>query len=272
VFSIGEFSKITGLTVKTLRFYHDQGVLAPARVDHETGYRYCDGRQIEKARIISALRALEFSLDQIKEMLDNHDDEADILDYLERHKATIEEHLRQYRHIADSLDRIIQKEKEARMIVRDSSFEIIEKKLDSLLIAGVRMRGRYSECGNGFAKIGRAMGWNIAGKCFLLHYDSEYKEDDADFEACMPIRKAKAVEGISVRELQGGRCVSLLHKGPYEELSTSYARIIAFIKEKGYDIVMPTREVYHKGPGMIFKGNPQKYLTEIQMVVQERPK
>ncbi|MEX2120445.1 MAG: MerR family DNA-binding transcriptional regulator [Pirellulales bacterium] len=42
-FSIGEFSKITGLTVKTLRFYHEQGLLVPSCVGEETGYRY--GRQ-----------------------------------------------------------------------------------------------------------------------------------------------------------------------------------------------------------------------------------
>ena len=86
----------------------------------------------------------------------------------------------------------------------------------------------------------------------------------------MPIRKGKAVEGIAVRELPGGRCIALLHKGPYEELARSYGKIMAFIKEKGYEIVMPTREVYLKGPGMILRGNPKNYLTEIQMLIKER--
>ena len=39
MFSIGEFSKITGLTVKTLRYYHEEGVLVPSHVDGQTGYR-----------------------------------------------------------------------------------------------------------------------------------------------------------------------------------------------------------------------------------------
>ena len=149
------------------------------------------------------------------------------------------------------------------MAMQNSMFDVEEKTVDTQLIAGVRMKGRYQECGKGFAKIGKAMGWHISGKCFLLHYDAEYKETDADFEACMPIRKAKTVEGISVRELLGCRCVSLLHKGPYEELSRSYAKIMAYVKEKGYEVVLPTREVYLKGPGMVFKGNPKNYLTEI---------
>ena len=41
------------------------------------------------------------------------------------------------------------------------------------------------------------------------------------------------------------------------------------MKDKGYRILMPTREVYVKGPGMIFKGNPKNYLTEIQILVAE---
>jgi DNA-binding transcriptional MerR regulator len=268
VFSIGEFSTITGLTVKTLRFYHDRGLLVPAYVDDRTGYRYYDARQIDKARVITQLRGLEFPLDQIAAILKSCEDEADILDALRRQRARLEEAVRQYRGVMASLDQIIQKETEARMAVQNATFEVEEKTLDALLIAGVRMKGRYGASGQGFAKIGKALGRHISGKCFLLHYDTEFKEDDADFEACMPLRKGKAVDGISVRELPGGRCVALLYQGPYDELGRSYAEILAYVKAKGYEVVLPTREVYHKGPGMIFKGNPKNYLTEIQIPVK----
>jgi DNA-binding transcriptional MerR regulator/DNA gyrase inhibitor GyrI len=270
VFTIGEFSKFTGLTVKTLRFYHDRGLLIPAWVDDQTGYRYYDFRQIDKARIITQLRSLEFSLEQINEMLANCEDEADILTFLERQRTVLEERMRQYRGIVTTLEKIIHNEREARMAMQNSTFDVEEKAVDTLLIAGVRMKGRYCESGKGFAKIGKSLGRYISGKCFLLHYDNEYKEDDADFEACMPVRKGKLVDGISVRELRGGRCVTLLHKGHYEELGRSYAKILAYIKEKRYEIVMPTREVYLKGPGMIFKGNAKNYLTEIQILVKDQ--
>jgi effector-binding domain-containing protein len=105
---------------------------------------------------------------------------------------------------------------------------------------------------------------------FPLYYDGEYRPDDADLEACMPVRRPKAdVPGISVRELPGGRCVSLVHKGPYDQLGRSYARVLDYIREKGYETLLPSREIYLKGPGMIFKGNPQKYLTEIQILISE---
>jgi DNA-binding transcriptional MerR regulator/effector-binding domain-containing protein len=270
VFSIGEFSRITGLTVKALRFYHEKGVLTPACVDGQTGYRYYGERQVEKARIIAQLRSLEFSLEHIGDMLASADDEGDLLDHLERQKAVIEEKVRQYRRIGSSLDHIIRREREARMVTQNAPFDVEEKTLDTLLIAGVRLKGRYGECGKGFAKIGWALGRYVSGKCFLLHYDTEYREEDADFEACMPVRKGKPVEGISVRELPGGRCVALIHRGPYEDLGRSYAKILAYLKEKGYQTLSPTREVYLKGPGMIFRGNPKNYLTEIQMLIADR--
>ena len=52
MFTIGEFSKVTGLTVKTLRFYHEEGLLAPSFVDPQTGYRHYDPGQVETARAI----------------------------------------------------------------------------------------------------------------------------------------------------------------------------------------------------------------------------
>lgn len=267
MFTIGEFSKITGLTVKTLRFYHDKSLLPPAWVDEQTGYRYYDHWQIDKVRVITQLRAWEFSLEQIGTILAQCTDEADLLTDLERQKALLESKLRQYRGIVTALDQFIQHERHARMTMTNATFEVEEKDLPTTLIAGVRMKGRYSDCGKGFAKIGRAMGRHISGKCFLLHYDNECRETDADFEACMPIRQAKQVDGISVRELPGGRAVCLLHKGPYEELGRSYAKAFAYVHDKGYTVTLPTREVYLKGPGMIFRGNPKNYLTEIQILV-----
>lgn len=147
-------------------------------------------------------------------------------------------------------------------------YQIKEKTLEPMLIAAVRMRGKYSDCGQGFSQIGRKFGMRICGKPLVLCYDQEYRADDANFEVCMPIRKGESVDNISVRELPGGRCISLLHRGPYDELGRSYELLKEYVAAKEYEIQIPTREVYLKGPGMIFRGNPRKYLTEIQMLMQ----
>jgi DNA-binding transcriptional MerR regulator/effector-binding domain-containing protein len=267
VYSIGEFSRITGLTIKTLRFYHEQRLLLPAHIDEETGYRYYAPSSIETARAISFLREVDFSIVEIREILSHADDEADVLRLIQRHKEVIEAKIRGYRKVVVSLNRFIAQEEEARLIMASASPGIEEKTVPAMLIAGVRMQGKYSDCGKGFAKVGRSFGRYIRGRPFVLHYCQEYRENDADFEACMPISSGKPVEGISVRELPGGRCVSLVHRGPYNELGRSYAKISDYIHQKGYHVTIPSREIYIKGPGMIFKGNPKNYLTEIQMFI-----
>jgi DNA-binding transcriptional MerR regulator/predicted transcriptional regulator YdeE len=268
LFTIGEFSKVTGLTIKTLRFYHEQGLLNPAAIDPETGYRYYDGSRVETARIITELRRLDFSLAEIGEILRSCADDTDLLQSLQRQRQSIESRMRHDREVSRRLDQLISHEREVRETMQNATFEVQQKTLEPMLIAGVRMKGKYSDCGRGFARIGKRLGRQICGKAFLLHYDAEFREDDADFEACLPIRKGEPSDGISVRELPGGKCVTLMHEGPYDELGRSYARILKHVKSNGYEIEMPTREIYLKGPGMIFRGNPKKYLTEIQILVK----
>jgi len=269
MYSIGEFSTIVGLSVKTLRHYHQQGVLVPDYVDPQTGYRYYKADNLERARAVVCLRKLEFPLGEIKEILDACDDESDVLDYLQRQQAALAAKMLRYRGIVVSLKTIISSEREAKRIMQDSPFQVEEKTLPATLIAGIRMKGAYRECGQGFARLGKGFGRHICGKPFCLHYDDEYREDDADFEACVPIRKPRQLEGVDVRELPGGRGVTLLHQGPYEQLGRSYAKILQYVKQQGYQIVRPTREVYLKGPGMIFRGKAKKYLTEIQMLIED---
>lgn len=265
MFSIGEFSKLTHLTVKTLRFYHEEGLLIPGFVDPDTGYRYYDQRHLEMARAITYLRSLEFPLKDIKELL-QHPGDDDLLNTLGRRQAAIKERIKQLRKAALSIDQFIYEERQARAMATTAN-NVQEKALEPLLVAGIRMKGKYSDCGSAFGKIGRSFGRFICGKPLLLHYDTEYREDGADFEACMPVRQKKDVAGLSVRELPGGRCVSLVHQGPYDQMGRSYARIFECINDHKYRVILPTREVYLKGPGMIFKGNPKNYLTEIQILI-----
>lgn len=268
MFTIGEFSRVTGLTVKALRLYHEEGVLVPASVDPRTGYRHYDAAQVETARVIAYLRGVELPLAEIRELLRSRGDDEQLLDALERHRAAVEERVRRLRRAARALDRFITDERQAIAMARDT-YELKEKVLEPVTVAGIRMTGPYGDCGKGFARLGRAFGRHLRGKPLLLHYDAEYKEADADFEACFPVRPgAKPAEGVSVRELPGGRFVTLVHRGPYDQLGHSYARMLGYVSERGYRVAMPTREVYLKGPGMIFKGNPKNYLTEIQIPVE----
>lgn len=272
MFSIGEFSSASGIPVRTLRYYHEEGLLAPAAVDAATSYRSYNQHNLEVARVIVALRGLEFSLDDIRAILADCRDDEDVLAHLERQKASLQQKLKHYRELVTQIDQLITTQQtireEDKMIA--ATHEIQERDVDAQLIAGIRMTGRYSDCGKVFGTLYKRLGRYASGKPMCLFHDGEYREEDANFEPCVPLRKQIAVDDIDVRELPACLCVTLVHRGPYEELSRSYARVLQYAKERGYEISLPTREVYLKGPGMIFRGNPKKYLTEIQLPIEKR--
>jgi DNA-binding transcriptional MerR regulator len=70
---IGRFARLTGLTVKALRHYDELGLLRPAAVDPETGYRTYEAEQVERAEQIRTLRRLELPLDEIAALLSTDD-------------------------------------------------------------------------------------------------------------------------------------------------------------------------------------------------------
>ena len=67
--SIGDFSRMTHLSIKALRFYHDQGLLEPAEIDPATGYRFYDPGQVPVAQVIRRFCDLDMPLDQVKAVI-----------------------------------------------------------------------------------------------------------------------------------------------------------------------------------------------------------
>src|SRR5207237_1264971 len=147
-------------------------------------------------------------------------DDADIIGQLGRQKESLTNKVRHYQTVIDTLDQFIDKERRTReenqMAAINSA--IRERDIDPVLVAGVRMKGHYADCGKGFATLGKTLGRHIAGKPLCLFYDGEYREGDANFEPCMPVNKPVASNGVAVRELPVAHCVTMLHHGPYEEL------------------------------------------------------
>lgn len=271
IYSIGEFSKITGLPVKTLRFYHEKGLLIPAAIDSATGYREYDDAGVERARIIISLRRLEFTLEEIATILESFSDESDLITHLQVRREAIAYQIRRQQDITKMIDNLIARESEAKRLFEAADYEVETKVVPAQLIGGIRMTGRYEDCGKAFGTLGRKLNRHISGKALTLYYDGEYKETDADFEPAMPVKRALKIDGISVRELPECECLTLAHKGPYTELGRSYRRLFGYLRQRELKPELPTREIYHKGPGMIFRGNPDNYLTEIQIPVTAAP-
>jgi DNA-binding transcriptional MerR regulator len=263
--SIGHFSRVTGLTVKTIRLYHERGLLPPAFVDPASGYRHFGQPDVERARLIGDLRRLEFSLAEIGELLGEYDGDAGALAFLEAHGQRIAARRQHLRRVARELERLIRAEKEALARANATPHGIVERDLAPLLVGGLRWTGRYADSGEALGRVCRRFGREAEGAPLNLYYDLEYKEEDAEIESCVPLRRAREAPGFTVRTLPGVRAVCMIHQGPYGELSRSYARLVVYLEEHGQVAGLPIREIYRRGPGLIFRGNPRRYLTEIQI-------
>ena len=109
-FSIGEFSQITGLSVKTLRFYDEKGLLRPARVDPGTGYRYYNNASVDRARMVARMRELQFSLDDIQHLLGECGDDAQLIEQFARQLRNIRDRMKADRKTAKALEAAIASE------------------------------------------------------------------------------------------------------------------------------------------------------------------
>jgi len=103
-FSIGEFSRITSLTIKSLRLYHEKEILITSEIDEFTQYRYFDRANYETALSIKILREFDFTLAEIKEILDECDDELKLLEQLQNKFSQIQSKIKRYNEISNSLE------------------------------------------------------------------------------------------------------------------------------------------------------------------------
>ena len=71
--SIGDFARMTFLSVKALRHYHEVGLLRPAEIDQATGYRRYELAQVPTAQVIRRLRELDMSLDDVRTVIEAPD-------------------------------------------------------------------------------------------------------------------------------------------------------------------------------------------------------
>ena len=107
--SIGEFSHLTHLSVRTLRRYHDSGLLEPAKIDHSSGYRYYTVDQIPTAQVIHRLRDLEVPISDVQRIL-RTPDPAVRAELVSDHLRRLESQLDRTRAAVASLHRLLQPE------------------------------------------------------------------------------------------------------------------------------------------------------------------
>ena len=277
---IGDFSKLSRVSVKTLRYYDEMGLLKPTRVDTFTGYRLYEYSQLSVLHRILALKDLGFSLEEIGRLLDDGLSVEQMRGMLKLRQTEARQRLREE---AERLERI---ESQLRQIEQEdqmSKYDVVIKSADEMKIASVRdvvptppdQRVLWQELG-GYLTRHQA---RTTGVCFTLYHDDEYKEHDWDVEVCEPIagdlveaRLAPGVladERVKVRTLPAVETLACtIHNGPFVTIGEAYNAIGKWITDNGYRIVGPGREIYLHEAENISQTDPST-VTEIQFPVQK---
>jgi DNA-binding transcriptional MerR regulator len=269
MFKIGEFSKLALVTVRTLRHYDEVGLLKPEQIDRFTGYRYYSAEQLVRLNRILALKDLGLSLEQIAELLDSNPSREQILGMLKLKKLELQEHIANEQNQLERVSAWLnQLERENEMI--STTIEVTIKKVEA--IRAISLRDIIPTYLDAQILFGEIMGWlaqnryQVTQPPIVIYYDEEYKERDVDEEVAFPINDDQVPENdrIKIRTLPPFEmAASTVMQGSYDNFITTYAQLMNWIKENGYQVVGPNREIYLVSGG----DNPADYVTEIMFPV-----
>ncbi|MCP4164849.1 MAG: MerR family transcriptional regulator [Chloroflexi bacterium] len=269
MFKIGQFSKLSQVSVKTLRYYDDIGLLPSAEVDRFSGYRYYTAEQLLRLNRIRALKHLGLSLDQIRQILDAGLSSTELRGMLRLKQAEVEKQLVAQQSQLQQLDTwLSQIELEGSM----PTYEFIIKEVPQLRIASVRHTiPNYAAQGPLWEELETYLEEQHIKRlapCFVIDHNDEFKEKDVDIEACEVVDWPTGDYGkVQVRELPAATVVSMIHKGPYTSLVEAYGALMAWIANSSYRICGPNREIYIRNPSEDI--DPSDYVTELQFPVQK---
>jgi effector-binding domain-containing protein len=269
---IGDFSKFSMVSVKALRYYDEIGLLKPILVDELTGYRYYSVEQLPRLNKILGLKDLGLSLDEINILLTDNLSAEKVLQILQAKQKETQKRLREEEVRLKKVDEWLKKiEKEGIM----PDYDVVIKKVEAQTVISLRdVIPTYGDIGKLFGELCSYVGKKrikSSGPPMALYYDHEFREKDVDVEAAVPITgNAATTQKIKINQLpEVEQMACIIHKGAYENFNQAYKALMTWIETNGYQIIGPNREIYLKGPGMILKGNPAKYITEIQVPVKK---
>ncbi len=283
MFKISEFSRLTRVPAKTLRFYDDIGLFKPQHVDSWTGYRYYSATQLPRLHRIMVLKSLGFSLDQIKAMLDESLSVDEMRAMLRMKRAEIERIVDAERQrLADVESRLQWIEREDSVL---STYEVILKSIPAIPVASMReivpdmealppaiermfgeLMGYVAAHGAHLADISEPGGMGI-----VVYHDQDFNCENLDIEVASPIRGSLVAppDGhIHVHALPAVETMACtIHKGSFGGLGEAYAAMTRWVEANGYAIAGANREItLAYDPD----GSPDDYVTELQFPVVKK--
>lgn len=266
MYRIGEFSKMSKATIKTLRYYDEVGLLKPEFVDHETGYRFYTTEQLFKLHYIHAYRQIGLSIDEIHLIESGHD----MNKILENRKSELQAELASGLEQLSRIEFILQgKEEEMYM-----QYQAIIKELPECIVYSKRLTVPNYDAyftvipaiGEECIKANPDLKCLKPEYCFIIYLDGEYREENINVEFCEAVEKmGNDVGDIKFKKVDSVQAVCVMHKGSYSEISKAYAYAFKWIEENGYVVSDSPRESYIDG--IWNKDSEGEWLTELQVPV-----
>ncbi|NDJ77997.1 MAG: MerR family transcriptional regulator [Chloroflexi bacterium] len=269
---IGDFSRLSQVSVKALRYYDEIGLLKPAHIDPFTNYRYYSSEQLPRLNRILALKDLGLSLEQIGLLLVDELPVAAMQAMLSDKQAEIA------RAVEEQRARLARVEARLRQIEREGqppAYDVVLKPVEPQLVLGARdVVACYGSGDELFGRVVQHLGRHglDPASCYplqTLYYDPEYRESDVDMMVAAPLpRPVPDGDGVHVEELPGVRVASVVHQGPYDALGGAYRALLEWLDTHRYCITGPNRNLYLQGPGD--DADSATFVTEIQFPVEPR--
>ena len=242
--SIGDFSRMTFLSVKTLRHYHEVGLLEPARIDESSGYRYYRLDQVGTAQLIRRFRSLDLPVDRVRTVLASTDEETRnrvMVEHLDRMNAQLQE----TQACVESLKRLLTKPAELGVSYRD------EPAVTALAIAETVDIGEWVPWWLGaFTELHavlRATGLSRTGPDGAIFATEAFTNERGELIAFVPIpaEASPRVSGrVQVRAVPGARVAVTSYEGPLVDLDQAYSTVGAWVWEQARGADGPVRERY----------------------------
>ncbi len=268
---IGDFSKLSRISIKTLRYYDEMGLLKPVEVDPFTGYRLYEYSQLSTLNRILALKELGFSLEEIGRLLDDGLSVEQMRGMLKLRETEARQ------RVQEEAERLQRVEARLRQIEQENSmskYDVVIKKVEAVKIASVRdvvptppeQGGLWGEL-EGYLELNRV---RPNSACFTLYHDDEFKERDWDLEVCEPIDgNLVDTSRVKVQTLPAVKSMACtIHNGGFVTIGEAYNAIGKWITDNGYRIVGPCREVYLKPSKNGSQTDPET-VTELQFPVEK---
>jgi DNA-binding transcriptional MerR regulator/effector-binding domain-containing protein len=268
---IGDFARLSQVSVVTLRYYDEMNLLKPVEVDTCTGYRFYSADQLARLNRILALKDLGFSLEQIKLMLTDDLTLEQLRGMLTVQRSEVE------KHVADEQERLLRIEARLRQIELEDKmpkYDVVIKTVPAMLVAARRVTIPTNDqvpqyLGPAYSEVYeyiRKQGVKDDGQCMALWHSPADVYANEDAEAIVVIdRSLSGTDHVKVYELASTQVAAVVHQGDFEEFTQGHAALLEWIDSNGYRIAGPYREIYIKHE----KNNLSDTITEIQFPVEK---